>query len=143
MKDFKKILVPFDGSDHSKQALEQAVFLANLCQAELTLLHAVDLNRKISSFEQVSTGGYIPNELKEDGYKIIYAAAAMVPEHIKTTSVVEIGIPAEIITAVCSEGDYDLIIMGSRGLNKFKQLFMGSVSQYVLTHAPCPVMVIR
>jgi nucleotide-binding universal stress UspA family protein len=143
MKDFKKILVPFDGSDHSKQALEQAVFLANLCQAELVLLHVVDLNRKISSFEQVSTGGYIPNELKEDGYKLIGTAMATIPEAIKATSVVEIGSPAEIITEICSAGEYDLIIMGSRGLNKFKQIFMGSVSQYVLAHASCPVMVIR
>jgi nucleotide-binding universal stress UspA family protein len=143
MKAVKKILVPFDGSVHAEKALAQAVFLAQLCQATLTLLHVVDLNRKISSFEQVSTGGYIPAELKEDGYALVLTACENIPKDVKTESLVEIGGPAEIITEISSRDGYDLIIMGSRGLRKVEQFFMGSVSQYVLAHAACPVMVVR
>ena len=61
---FTKILVPFDGSEHAGRALASAANLAALGGAKLTLLHVVDLNKKISSIEQVSTGGYIPAELK-------------------------------------------------------------------------------
>ena len=143
MKAVKKILVPVDGSAHAEKAVAQAVLFAQLCQATLTLLHVVDLNRKISAFEQVSTGGYIPAEFKEDGYKLILAAQEKIPENIQTENIVEIGVPAEIITEISNKDDFDLIIMGSRGLGTLERVFMGSVSQYVLAHATCPVMVIR
>lgn len=42
-----------------------------------------------------------------------------------------------------SEHPYDLIIMGSRGLTNLQQIIMGSVSQYTVNHAACPVMVVR
>lgn len=143
MKDVKKILVPVDGSAHAEEAVVQAVFFAQLCQASLTLLHVVDLNRKISAFEQVSTGGYIPAELKEDGYRLILAAQKKIPPNIQTENIVEIGAPAESIVEISNTADYDLIIMGSRGSSTLERVFMGSVSQYVLAHAACPVMVIR
>lgn len=58
-------------------------------------------------------------------------------------NIVKIGRPSEVIIATCREGEYDLIVMGSRGFGKIKQLFMGSVSQYVLYYAECPVMIVR
>ena len=39
--------------------------------------------------------------------------------------------------------NYDIIVMGSRGLGKIKSIFMGSVSQYVLKYAHCPVLIVR
>lgn len=128
MKDVKKILVPVDGSVHAEKAVVQAVLFAQLCQATLTLLHVVDLNRKTSAFEQVSTGGYIPAEFKEDGYKLILAAQEKIPGNIQTEKIVEIGVPAEIITEISNKDDFDLIIMGSRGLGTLERVFMGSVS---------------
>jgi Universal stress protein UspA and related nucleotide-binding proteins len=143
MEQFEKILVPLDGSQHSLQALQQAVYLAELCGAQLELLYVVDLNQKISAFEQVSTGGYIPNELKEDGYEILAAAMQEVPKDIKAAMQVVIGQPSKTIIEFCEQEQCDLIIMGSRGLGKIEQFFMGSVSQYVLSHASCPVMISR
>ncbi|MEN6567633.1 MAG: universal stress protein [Veillonellales bacterium] len=143
MTNFKKILVPFDGSEHAKRALMQAVYLVELCGATLALLHVVDLNKKISTFEQVSTGGYVPGELKEGGYHLLADAMHLVPKEIAVGTIVKIGQPSEVIIDTCKEGQYDLIVMGSRGFGKLKQLFMGSVSQYVLYYANCPVMIVR
>ena len=66
-----------------------------------------------------------------------------IPKEIETLPIVEIGSPAETIVDVCEREKYNLIIMGSRGLGAIQQIFMGSVSQYVLSHAPCPVMIAR
>ena len=143
MGEFKKFLIPLDGSKHAKQALAYGIYLAETCRSQLGILYVVDLNLKISSFEQVSTGGYIPQEVKEDGYKLVMKAMHEIPKEIETLPIVEIGSPAETIVDVCEREKYNLIIMGSRGLGAIQQIFMGSVSQYVLSHAPCPVMIAR
>ncbi len=139
MGRFENILVPFDGSEHARRALSQAVYLSELCGAKLDLLHVVDLNKKISAFEQVSRGGYVPGEI----YHMMADAMHQVPKEIHTDIIVEIGKPSEVIIDIYREGQYDLIVMGSKGFGKIKQLFMGSVSRYVLYHAGCPVMIIR
>lgn len=143
MEDFHKILVPFDGSEHAKRALARAVYLAELCMAELLLLNVVDLNKKISSFEQVSTGGFVPSDFKEEAFWILQNSANMIPKEIKTVNMVEIGRPSEVILEICLQEKCDLIIMGSRGLSTIKQLILGSVSDYVMSNSACPVMIIR
>ena len=143
MAVFKKILVPVDGSKHAGMALAQAVCLAELCGAALVLLYVVDLNQKISSFEQVSTGGYIPVEIKNEGEKLLADLRGKIPQTVCVQSVVAVGQPPDTIVETCLQGKYDLIVMGSRGLGKLERVFLGSVRQYVLTHAPCPVMIIR
>jgi nucleotide-binding universal stress UspA family protein len=143
MKDFKKILVPIDGSAQAKQALKQAIYMAGLCQAEIGLLYVVDLNQQISAFEQVSTGGYVPSEIKEKGCQILADAMQDLPKKINAKSIVEIGVPPKVIIDVCEQWEYNLIIMGSRGLGAIERIVMGSVSQYVLMHASCPVLIVR
>lgn len=66
-----------------------------------------------------------------------------VPEAVKVEAVVEIGRPTEMIDKVAKEGRYDLIIMGSRGLGMLENLIIGGVSQHVLHHAKCPVLIAR
>ena len=143
MEDFHKILVPFDGSEHAEKALARAVYLAKLCRSEILILNVVDLNKKISSLEQVSTGGYVPSDFKEEACKMLLNLKAKIPKDIKTKYMVEIGRPSEIIIEICLKESCDLIVMGSRGLSTLKQLLLGSVSDYVMSNAMCPVMVIR
>lgn len=141
--DVKKILVPVDGSAPSKRAVATAVYLAGVCQAEITLLTVVDLNEKISSFEQVSTGGYIPSELKEEPYQLLAELMHSIPSAIKAKTLVEIGAPAETVVDVCAQQNFDLIILGTRGQTEFKNFILGSVSEYVLHHTPHPVLIVK
>lgn len=78
-EELQHILVPVDGSEPSRRALEKAVYLAQKCGSSLTLLTVVDMNKEINSFEQVSTGGYIPGELKEKGYKLLLKLMPLIP----------------------------------------------------------------
>lgn len=143
MKKFRSILVPLDGSKPSQRALEHAIYLAELCKAKIGLLHIIDLDLQVSSFEQVSLGGYIPDNIKADGRAILNEALIQVPRTLEIEKFLEFGVPTEFIVNFCKENSYDLIIMGSRGRGAIKQLLMGSVSSYVLYHAPCPVLVVR
>ena len=139
--DLKKILVPIDGSKQAYRAVKEAVYLAQLSGAELDILIVVDLNKEMAAFEQVSLSGYVPAELKEGAYKLL--AELMheeIPREVKARTFVEIGSPSEVIVEVCEREGCDLIVMGRRGFGTFRGLVMGSVSQYVLHHAHCPVL---
>lgn len=64
-------------------------------------------------------------------------------DKIRHDDIVEVGSPGKVINRIAQEKGCDLILMGSRGLNVLENIVLGSVSQYVLAHAPCPVMVVR
>ena len=148
MMDFKdsavkKILVPYDGSEQAQQAVKRAAHIARLQGATLMLLMVVDLNEEVAAFERVNVDGYMPAELKEGAYKEIAKIQREMPEDIHVNSMVELGSPAETIVETAEDEGYDLVVMGSRGLGRFEGFLMGSVSQYVLQHVHCPVLVVR
>ena len=142
-QQFKKILVPVDGSAASRRALDKAIYIGSLCNAELTLLTVVDLNKEISSFEQVSTGGYVPSELKERGYQLLAEFMHVIPSEVRAKMAVEIGAPPQTVVDYFNQHGFDLVIIGSRGIGKLQQIIMGSVSQYVLLRTAAPVMIVK
>ena len=131
-----RILVPTDGSG-------QAIHLAAVTGAELTLLMAVDYNKEVAAFEQVSLGGYVPAELQVAAYKFLADLMHVIPPEIRAHTRVEIGDARDIIVDVATEEESDLIVMGSRGLGTLGGILTGSVSSYVLAHAPCPVLLCK
>ena len=141
--ELRKILVPIDGSKQAYDAVKDAVYLARLSGAELHILIVVDLNKEVAAFEQVSLSGYVPAELKEGAYNLLTELMHEIPREVKAKAKVEVGTPAEVIVETAQDGEFDLIVMGSRGFGTLKSLIMGSVSQYVLQHAHCPVLVVR
>lgn len=142
-EELQHILVPVDGSEQSKRALEKAVYLAVKCGSRLTLLTVVDMNKEINSFEQVSTGGYIPGELKEKGYQILLKLMPLIPDSVQSDAVVQIGDPAQNIVAYSEEHDVDLIVIGNRGLSGLKKILLGSVSNYVLLRSHVPILIMK
>lgn len=140
---FHHILVPVDGSAPSLTALKKAVQLCACCGATLTIFHAVDVNASLSSFEQVSTGGYIPADLIAKGYEILAAAVQYVAIPKASQQVVHVGNPADAILTYTAQHDIDLIVMGNRGLSRFKELLLGSVSHSVLLRSNVPVLIVK
>ena len=62
---------------------------------------------------------------------------------MQAKTVESIGHPADAIIDAAEQGGYDLIIVGSRGLNAVARFLTGSVSSRVVAHAPCSVLVVR
>lgn len=139
----RRILVPTDGSGQAFKAVNQAIHLAAMTEAELTLLMAVDLNRNVSAFEQVSLSGYVPAELKVAAYQFLAELMHVIPTEIRAHTRVEIGDPGEIILSVAEEEESNLIVMGSRGFGTFRSWLVGSVSSYVVQRAQCPVLLVK
>ena len=138
-----RILVPTDGSGQAFRAVGQAIHLAAVTGAELTLLMAVDYNKEVAAFEQVSLGGYVPAELQVAAYKFLADLMHVIPPEIRAHTRVEVGDARDIIVDVATEEESDLIVMGSRGLGTLGGILTGSVSSYVLAHAPCPVLLCK
>jgi nucleotide-binding universal stress UspA family protein len=139
-----KILVPVDGSENSFRALEQAIFLATKIQeAQITVLYVIE--------DPPSLYIYSPKiieklhaDYKSEYTKILERCKVMANKSgINIHTVLVEGDPASKIIGYGDMEKFDIIIMGSRGMGKFKEVIIGSVSNKVLHHAKCSVMLVR
>lgn len=146
---YGKILVPVDGSDNSLKAVAHANYLASRLEAEIGLLHVVVMPQDIYLYGHPGHP-YIPNtanesieSIKEKGKEVILEARKLIKEGISLKDFIVEGSPGETITQFAQENNYDLIIMGSRGLGLIKGILMGSVSSYIIHNTKCLSMIIK
>ncbi len=155
---FKRILVALDGSENSSRASQVALELAEKLKAELVVLHAI-IPPALYYHTEISSEGPViepPTHEKEIDLYLEYARTVgrgivdgTVSEAKKRGIVVKAEIPeatssvVETIVNQAVKENADLIIVGTRGLGGFKKLILGSVSNGVVSHAHCPVLVIR
>lgn len=126
MGKIHKILVPVDGSVNGCKAVDQAIFLAERCGADLDFIYvASSINKDIPS------------------HIVFDRIWEKIPQDIKTAKYVETGNIPKAILKVATECGSDMIIMGSRGLGLFKGALIGSVSQKVVEESTIPVMVVK
>jgi nucleotide-binding universal stress UspA family protein len=62
---------------------------------------------------------------------------------IQIETLLKAGQAVETIIETSRNGNFDLIVMGARGLSPIKEILLGSVSHGVTTHAPCPILVVK
>ena len=145
MLKYKKILVPYDGSDHAKKALLHAIDLAKAGDGTTLYIASVcNMVSAMSNFDQVSIAeGCLTTKLSEDLEEQckddLKEAAAMIPEGVAHEELYEVGSPGP----VAKEKGCALVVMGSRGLGPLKGIFMGSVSSYMVSRSKCPVLIVK
>lgn len=130
--DFSKILVAYDGSKYAQKALNYAVQLGEKYKSKITLLSVVQT--MLTKIQEEAA--------KSIGERVVSEAESHV-KGVSTDKKVEVGHPAKTIIDFAKEGDYDLIVLGSRGLNPVKRFVLGSVSDKVARHAQCSVLIIK
>jgi nucleotide-binding universal stress UspA family protein len=144
---FRKLLMPVDGSEGARRAVRVAGELAEKFDAAITLLHVVEIRPGLMAGGEVA--GMVGAEaLVEQGYEqakqiLADARADLALPAERVTEEVLSGHPAETICRTAKQGDYDLIVVGSRGLSQVAAFFLGSVSDRVSHHAPCSVLIVR
>ena len=139
---FEKILLSVDGSDHALRAARTAAELAR--------------TMKSKEFRIVVAFDNIPPYLGEPYLQAAIDSRKSEAEAILNTATREVGevpceihteliegSPAEAIIDVATTRKSDIIVMGSRGLGRLAGLLLGSTSQKVVSHAPCPVLIVR
>lgn len=143
-----RILVPVDFSETSKKALEYAVAFAMQFRAKLILLHVI---QPVAFPAEL---GYVPTELADFGETATKAALqklqALCREHPQQLGgeqaverVVRQGTPWHEIATAAKESAADLIIIATHGHTGLKHVLLGSTTERVVRHAPCPVLVVR
>ena len=142
-----KVLIATDGSELAIHAARRGLELLGTPTA-ITVVAAV------SEIPGDDAGGFegsveTPEEQQAEWQQEQTDAAAAIAatidaiKHPEAAQRVEVGDPGGAICAVAREFDADVVVLGSRGRGVLKRVVLGSVSEYVLHHAPCPVLVVR
>ncbi len=141
MMPFETILVAVDESPAAMQAVECARKLAKLTNATVILVHAYP---KVPEYlGEPNLSNTIARYLEKANELIAPQAESLQQDGIVTITEILQGPPADAILRVADVRNVDLIVIGARGLGSLGSLLMGSVSQKVISHAQCPVMVVR
>lgn len=146
---FKRILVCSDGSDSALKAVKAAAEIACKFSGTVTLVHVFDPSVAPIPFVGVpgtellaadNVGAYT-----DAVYTSLEKQAAVVLDEagVPYTTRREIGHPGDRIAGLAHDIGTDLIVLGSRGLSAWRSLVLGSVSDNVVHHAHCPVLIIR
>ncbi len=156
---FRKILVALDQSDNAQQVYEHALCLAKANNASLMLLHVLSHEEDSSPYPPpFSYWNYSPQlsaqtwefyqkqweTYKNEGLKILqsYAAEANTAG-INAEFRQMLGNPGNVICNLARSWEADLIVVGRRGRSGLTEFFLGSVSNYVLHHAPCSTLTVH
>lgn len=137
---FKNILLAFDGSAHAQKAAQIAADLARQYRASLCLVHIYD---PIPDYLGEPFLQEAISKRTEAADRVVAQAQALLGELPQLETEILEGPPAEAILRVAGVRKVDLIVMGTRGLGQLQGLLLGSQSQKVLTHAACPVLLVR
>lgn len=139
---FDNILLAVDGSDHSMRAACQAGELARALKSQIV--------RIVVAFEPIPDYFGEPNmqqaidaRLQEANAILQKAQAALGETPFEVHTELIEGSPAEAIIEIARTRTSAVIIMGSRGLSGIAEMMLGSTSHKVVSHAPCPVLIVR
>jgi nucleotide-binding universal stress UspA family protein len=141
-----RILLATDGSEEAELAALRAVELADATDSELHVVHVGVVPSFLVSYpgtlgyegklyEQVQVQSR--ELLRKQSWRVKAAGGIVAGSHLR------MGAVALEIVALAEELGADLIVMGSRGLGGVRRALMGSVSDSVVRHAHCPVLVVR
>ena len=145
-KQYKHILIPLDSSELAELALDDALTIAHLSHAEITLLHivpplesgpALDFTHPIYVDQQWNSQKLLALEYLNRVCKRLGNGANAVHK------VVEMGPAAEMIIDYAHQHPIDLIVMSTHGRSGLKRWVYGSVADKVLRAAGVPVLLIR
>ena len=136
----KKILVPLDGSSNSFRGLDVAIHMARESHATITGLYVAAItkprvNDKITPLEKILLG-HAQKIMKKSKLKAAQKGILFFDR-------VSYGDDGKRIVEVAEKQNFDLIVIGSRGMGSAKEFFLGSTSNYVLHKSKKPVLIVK
>ncbi len=156
---FNKILVAVTNNEIGQQVFEEALTLAGASNAELVLLHVISpfdddylaaarlqTDEAYTNFHTHGVEYYVRQweALKQEGIEFLTLLTnRAIAKNINAEFTQEVGDPSRLICETARTWKADLIVMGRRGRSGLSEFFLGSVSNYVLHHAPCSVLTVQ
>jgi nucleotide-binding universal stress UspA family protein len=145
---FSRVAVAFDGSPDSVKAVKTACAIARDHGAELTVVHVCSVPifayAVPAPVPQIDVTA-MERSVREAGLKVLEKARRLADEGgvRARTELLESGSVVQAIVEFAANEKCDLVVVGTRGTTGFRKLVLGSVSSGVVSHAPCPVLVVR
>ena len=153
IKKYRKILVPYDGSSFSKNALSEALEMAKAFSSKIYVLSVIEVASDIPPGVLSEVVNKKLNKLKREiGLPKKFTTPTKLQQQINECTKHGVEVQVEIlmgratdsILKFATQTKTDLIVIGSQGLHGMKKLAaLGSVSRRVSEDAKCPVMIIR
>jgi nucleotide-binding universal stress UspA family protein len=146
-----KVILATDGTGHSDAAVEIFRTLSLADGDEVKVVSVVDMAVPLA---MDIYAGYLPSStdieaaVKENTEKVLETTRARIADffdgrNVTVTCEVLHGSPESRIVETAEDFEADLIVVGSHGYNRWERLLLGSVSDSVVHHAPCSVLVVR
>jgi nucleotide-binding universal stress UspA family protein len=146
--------VPVDGSESADKALNLALDIARKYKAEVEILHVIPpISMPLTPYPMgegpVVSPSWLDDYYKEaqvESRKMLTEAMKLAQskvEDLKIKPKLDKGRPSDIIVAEAEDEDFDLIVMGSRGLGGIKEYILGSVSNQVVYESKSPVLIVK
>ncbi len=152
-KEYKKIMIPIDGSEVAEVAFKKAVAIAIRNGGALYLVHVVDdlafaqwPSHDLIIDQPLFDQAQFLKKATEQARKMMekYEAWALAKGATEVILEVREGRPREVIAKVLPEElGIDLIVIGATGMSRLERVFIGSVAQYVSVQATCDVLIVR
>ncbi|OLS37052.1 universal stress protein [Alkalihalophilus pseudofirmus] len=137
---YKKVLAAVDGSDHSLRAIEQAVKITSKREGVIDLIYVIS--------GETSKSDVLKNKSKmeiEHNRKAMLTRyeEKLASHNIQYETHIRNGEPGPTIVEFANENEYDVVVLGSRGLNKLQSMVLGSVSHKVAKRVSAPVLIVK
>ncbi|MFQ5541327.1 MAG: universal stress protein [Candidatus Binatia bacterium] len=153
MEKIKKILAPTDLSELSRPGVRHALEFARAVGAKVTVYHVISLNELVQLYNEVGKGLDAGVALHAFHHPLETSCRALnrfLKRHfsdlisaVEVEEKVEMGAPDKNIVMLAEEEESDLIVISTHGRTGLSRMLVGSVTEKVVRHAPCPVLSIH
>src|SRR5262245_45488769 len=132
-----KILVAYDGSTEAERALDWATRLPD---AVATVIGVVPT---LAGSERIADA--VDPTVKPDAFRadLLAAADKLTAAGVAAAALEKAGNPAQVVIETAEEGEFDLIVIGTRGRHAIERFLFGSTAERVAWHATTPVLLVR
>lgn len=140
--EYDSILVPFDGSVPSQKALNRAMQLARLNGSDVTVMYVIPRYEEMLGFFRTDS---IKKNLRQEAQKILDTARRISERSgvAALRSDIGEGHADEVIVEKAKDMRNGIVVMGSYGYRGVNRAIIGSTAERVITHASCPVLVVK
>ena len=136
---YKSILLAADGSENSERAAREALNFIDE-NTFVTILTIVNVEESKTDVLHGQQGVSLTQEREQK----LSSIKQLFDEHIVNYDIKIVhGTPSEKVAEVANSGEYQAVILGTRGLNSLQEMVLGSVSHKVAKHAQIPVIIVK